>query len=448
MRRAASHSHRAGLEESSLTRARVLLLAYAALLAGFTLTIQRMSPHITARLATIDSLVERGSFAIEASSYSDTVDKVRIDGHYYSHQPPATAVAGAVVYYPLYLLGMRLGPRESLSYVILTFGLNGIATLAGMVFFFLALRWSTLPPMLHLPVAASLACGTLLLPFSTTLTSHSFCAALMAIGLYYYLLSQESTHTRGAAFWSGMAFSLSAAADHALLAFYGLFAVCILLRRQGRGRALWFFLPSLLTIVPTFAYYYAIGHSIKPFAARPELFAYPGSPWLATGESTARLTGGSWNSWAFAARYGFLLLLGKRGFLLYNPTACIALYGLARTVWTKAKFWREALAVSVGSAAIIAFYAFSSANFSGAAYSIRWFVPLLPLWWYFGPPAALENIRIWPPWKKFLLAGLCAMSLFYALAGAMNPWPEEWRGLSMPLSNITDTLNRPLFVPH
>jgi len=72
-----------------------------------------------------------------------------------------------------------------------------------------------------------------------------------------------------------------------MVVFYGLFGACILLRRQGRTRAFWFALPSLVTLAPTVAYYYAIGHSIKPFAARPELFIYPGSPWLATGESTA-----------------------------------------------------------------------------------------------------------------------------------------------------------------
>jgi hypothetical protein len=424
----------------------MLLLAYGALLAAFTAAIQRMSPHITTRLATIDSLVERGTFAIDGSPYEGTVDKVYIDGRYYSHQPPAIAVVGALVYYPLRLFGMRLDPDHPATYVLLTLALNGLSAMAGLVFFIRALKFTNLPQPLWLPLTASLACGTLLFPYSTTLTSHGICAGLLAIGLYCFLLSQESENARGAAFWSGMAFSLCAAADHAMLAFYGLFAACLLMRPARRVRALWFVLPAALTLVPTFAYYHAIGHSFKPFAARPELFAYPGSPWAGTGVSTVRLTGGSWNPWPFAVSYGCLMLVGRRGFLIYNPTSCLALYGLTRSIRMKAKYWREAVAVLAGSAAVITYYAFSSANFSGASYSIRWFVPLLPLWWFFGS-AAIERLESWTRWQKLVVAGLCAVSVCYAVAGALNPFPEEWHGYGMPLSNVLESLGRRLFAP-
>ena len=416
----------------------LLLLAYAVLLGGITLTMQKMSFQTTSRLATIESLVERGTFAIDGSPYETTGDKVYIDGRYYSHQPPLLALAGALVYYPLHRLGMRLGPDHAATYALVTFALNGLSTLAGMVFFFRTLQWTSLRQRLYVPITASLACGTLLLPFSATLNSHGFCAALMAIGLYCFLLSQESDAPHGAAFWSGMAFSLCAAADHAMLVFYALLGGCILLQPGRRGRMLWFVLPGILTLVPTCAYYYAIGHSIKPLAARAELFVYPGSFWTATGEFEQRLTGASWNPWPFAAIYGPLLLVGPHGFLIYNPTASLALYGLARSIWTKAKYWREAAAVLVGSAVVIAYYAFASVNYSGSTYSIRWFIPFLPLWWFFGT-AAIED---WTSWKKRLVVGLCALSFFYALAGALNPWPDPYHGYLTPLTNVRDELRR------
>ena len=418
----------------------LLLLGYATLLAGVTLARQSMSPHSTARLATIDSLVERGTFAIDGSPFVGTVDKVYVGGHYYAAQPPLTAVAGALVYYPLRHLGMRLNAGRNLTYVAVTFAMNALTTIIGLIFFFRSLRFSDLPRRWHLPLTASLALGTLVLPFSTTLNSHAFCAALMAIGLYYFLAGQESEQPRGAAFWSGLAFASACAADHAMLAFYGLFAVCILPRRDRWRHLLWFLLPGILTMAPTCAYYYAVGHSILPFNVRPELYVYPGSQWKPTGEAGTRLTGGSWNSLGFAARYGALMLVGvRRGFLIYNPASFLALYGLARTIRLRRKYWREGAAVATGSAAIVCYYAFSSSNYSGATYSIRWFIPFLPLWWFFGA-TALENIGTWGPWKKRLAAGLCALSVFYALAGAMDPWPYEWRGAEVPLINIRDAL--------
>jgi hypothetical protein len=332
---------------------------------------------------------------------------------------------------------MQLGPNHHAAYVVMTFAMNGLGMMVGLVFFFRALRWSSLPQRLHLPLTASLACGTLLLPFSTTSNSHGLCAALMAIGLYYYLISRESGV---AAFWSGLAFAVCGAADHTMLAFYGLFGVCILLGPGRRSRVLWFFLPGVLTMAATLGYYFTIGHSIKPFAARPELFVYPGSQWSMTGDPQARLTGVAWNPLSFALRYGALLLAGpRRGFLIYNPASWLALYGIALSVWRKAEYWREAVAVMVASAVVVGYYALASVNYSGWSYSIRWFIPFLPLWWFFGSPA-IKTFDGWALWKRRLLAGLVAISVFYAVAGALNPWPAPWHGPLLPLANVRDAI--------
>src|SRR4051794_38630571 len=80
---------------------------YALILLLFTAVEQRRSAHSDSRLDTIVSLVERGTFALGSPGY-DTIDKVYIDGRYYSHQPPLQAVAGAAIYYPLWRLGFLL----------------------------------------------------------------------------------------------------------------------------------------------------------------------------------------------------------------------------------------------------------------------------------------------------------------------------------------------------
>jgi hypothetical protein len=128
-------------------------------------------PRTESRLATIYSLVEHGTFAIDFAPY-ETVDKVYVDGRYYFHQPPLQALAGALVYCPLRWLGMRLGPDERATYTVVTFAVNGLSALACLMFFYRSLRWTSLRRELRLPLTASLGYGTLLLPFSITLKNY------------------------------------------------------------------------------------------------------------------------------------------------------------------------------------------------------------------------------------------------------------------------------------
>jgi hypothetical protein len=408
-----------------------LLCAYAALLFAATLALQRTSAHSTSRLDTIVSLVERGTFAIDLAPY-ETVDKVFVDGHYYSHQSPVQAVAGAVVYYPLWLAGLRLRPGRVAAYATVTFAVNGLMTVAALVFFWRALGWSDVPEAWRLPVASSLACGTLLLPFGTTMNGHALSAALLAMGLYYYV--------RGDAwFRAGLAFAMAGASDHAMLVFFGIFGFCVAARSGKNGAA--FFVAGALGLAPVGIYYYQVGHSLVPLAARPELFVYPGSVWSADGGIYNRLTGAAWNSCRFAASYGLRLLFGPHGFLIYNPAAWLALYGIAVVIRRREKYWREAAVVAAGSCVVIAYYAMSSVNDSGWTYSVRWFIPFLPLWWFFGAPPVTR----WSRRARWWAGALCALSVFYALAGTLNPWPSPYLGYRTPLANIVEEARRPHF---
>ena len=189
-----------------------LLVVYGTLLFAATMVFQRVSAHSTSRLATIESLVEQGTFAIDRASY-ETIDRVFVDGHYYSHQPPLQAIAGAAVYYPLWLAGLRLDPGRVAEYSIVTFAVNGLMTVLGLMCFWRALGWSEVPDRWRLPVTASLACGTLLLPFATTMNGHDFSAALVGMGLYFYVRGDS-------VFWAGLLFGLAGGSDHALLVFF------------------------------------------------------------------------------------------------------------------------------------------------------------------------------------------------------------------------------------
>ncbi len=398
-----------------------LLFAYALFLALATATLQRSSAHSTSRLATVESLVARGTFTIEASTFSDTIDKVKVGPHFYSHQPPGYAVLSAVLYFPLHHLGLRFSPRKSAAYAILTFLTNGLSTILALAIFYRALAWFNLRQSMRLLLAAGVACGTLILPYSTTYNVHGLVAAWLFIGFYCFLRAGMEESPRQWMLCSGLAFSACAALDHGAVFLYAAFCALLLARRERRQELLWFLLPACVTLLPTAGYYYVIGGSFKPLAARPELFAYPGSPWTdLSSPNHEDLTGGVWNSPWFALRYGLLCLFGPRGFLIYNPLIWVAIYGLGITIRRRLRFWQEAVAIALGSVSMMLYFFFASTNYSGWTYSIRWFVAFLFLWGFFVTPAADRLASRW--WLAIPVAVLASVSLFYALGGVANPW--------------------------
>jgi hypothetical protein len=404
----------AGWRADLLRRPALLLAAYAVLLAIPTCLLQRTSAHTTSRLATIDSLVSRGTFAIDGSIYFDTVDKVKIGPHYYSHQPPGHSLLASILYFPLYHLGIRFTPGKNYAVPILTLLTNGLSALLGLVLLFRALSWWDLSWELRLCITTVTGCGTLLLPYSTTLNVHGFVAAWLFFGFYLLVSSATAKSSNLLVFLAGLAFSLCASVDHATAAFYASFGLDLLLRPERRKQVIWFLLPACLTVAPTLVYYFVISGSIKPIAARPELFTYPGSIWA---QGKEQLTGAHWNSVGFALEYGLKCLFGRGGILTYSPVLIIAIYGMARTIRRRLRFWREAVAVAAASFLMLVYYSFASTNYGGWAYGIRWFVAISFLFCFFGGAAADLLVH-----RKWLVASLAFVSVVYAVGGMPDPW--------------------------
>ena len=271
--------------------------------------------------------------------------------------------------------------------------------------------------------------------YSTTFNVHGVMAAWLFIGLFCLLKSDRGERKPEWMFASGFIFSLCAAMDHGTVFFYAAFGAMLVLRREKFRNVALFVLPACLTLLPTAAYYYLIGGSIKPFATRPELFAYQGSYWTNTDPKINpfhdKLTGEHWNSPATAIRYGLACLFGPHGFLVYNPLLVIAIAGIVQTIRRRMLFWREAAAIACGSAVMMTYYFLASTNFGGWSYSVRWFVSVLFLWWFFVPAAADLFAR-----RKLLTVALATASVVYAVGGVANPWTTPDIGYSAPFVNI------------
>jgi hypothetical protein len=382
------------------------------------------------RIATVQSLVESGSFIIDNSIFKSTGDKVFINGHFYSDKPPVPAVLGAAVYLPLYHLGLALQHDSSVPYYLVTLLTVKLFWLLGSIAFFHALRFTGLEARKCFLASIALALGSLYFSWSTTFNSHELAASFLSIGFYFILRARFSTNVNlnlsGAAFF----LALASTADMPTGVFYALFLLYVWRDARLRSGVVFYLLPLLVTVLPAFAMTYSIHHSIVPVQIVKSYFDYPGSPWI----GSTQLSGTHGNNALFVLRYAPLLFIGPRGFLLYNPIAWVALWGLVRAIRQRGPFFNEAVVIATGSGILALYYVLFTSGYSGWSYSIRWFVPLLPLLFFFLYPyfEAYGHKRA----ARFRV--LLAVAVVIAFVGALNPWSDGSLSRAPFIANIEE----------
>ena len=370
---------------------------------------------------TTQALVERKTFAIDGFRLTElTIDKVYVRGHFYSDKAPGLALLAVPIYYPLYRAGIRIDDRRrNLVAVIITFLIVGISSLLCLAAFHDALRIVGLSDRARLLMTAGLAFGTLFLPWSTTLNNHAFSGAWTFIGFYYLLKAKsgEKVNIRLAA--AGAAMGLAAAADTTCTLFVGGFGLYVLASRVLRRGLFAYAIAALVLLLPGWIINYAISGSLRPMTTRAAFWHYPGSYW---DHSPERLTGITRNSPRFTIKYAFLSFFGSQGFLLYNPLLFIALYELVRLIRFRGPLWREAMLVLALSCPFVGFFLLYSSNFGGSSYSVRWFVTLIPLIWFFAYPF----FAAWTPAKRRIYATVWSLSAAIAAIGIFSQWPPTF----------------------
>jgi hypothetical protein len=374
-----------------------------------------MSWNDDSRMATIQSLVESRSFVIDRTDFVGTGDKAFIDGHFYSEKPPMPSVLGAAVYFPLYELGFPLHRGTNIAYYLITLLTVGSFWIAGVLAFFYSLRFTDLEPERRLLASLVLALGSLYFSWSTTFNNHELAAAFLAIGFCFLLRARHAVgSSRNNLAVAGLFASLAGTADMPTGVYYGVFLLYVLRDPLLRKQIIFYVAPLLLTLLPALAINYSIHHSILPIQIVRSYFEYPGSPWL----GSERLSGMNSNGVQFLLPYAFQTLIGPKGFLIYNPFLAIALWGLTREIWRKGRFFYEGVAVAAGSTCLALYYWLMTNNYAGWSYSIRWFVPMLPLLLFFLFPYFETFNSRRRAWYNVLLG----VSVVIACVGALNPW--------------------------
>ena len=403
-------SRETGLDLKNRIQKAIPLLPYVLLLLLLTKHAAN-SPNDQSRLATMESLVELGTFAIDDSTFKDTVDKIFVNGHFYSGKPPVLSFLGAGFYFILHHV-FRLSISDALTYYCLTLLLVGVPSILMLVFFSKSLAFTRLDPENHWIVTYALGGGTLILSYSVVLNNHTVAASLLYLAFYCWLRIKQLSYNRSKfLFGAGFLSALAGVIDTAALPFVALFY--ILLVSRTRSVALAYILGALGPFALHAVLNVAIVGDIFPAALfHSNLYHYPDSYWNnPIGIDTLNEP---------KLVYTFHSLIGHHGLFLLTPVLIFPLVMLIKILTNRFHpFRREAIAIGLGCLIIITTYLFWSSNYGGVAFGFRWFILFIPLLFFF---TAFFFVDVKSSRIRGLYYGLLYLSVVVAAIGVRNPW--------------------------
>ncbi len=144
------------------------------------------SANDRSRWCAVWSIVERGTFQIDEIRRVpgwDTIDMVKIDGHFYSTKPPMLAMLAAGIYAALRLLGWDLIQQTQWVSGITLLILNLVPYLGGLWLISRVLPVISSGLKTAIVVLVVLTFGTMAIPFLATLNNHvpAFAISLMVL---------------------------------------------------------------------------------------------------------------------------------------------------------------------------------------------------------------------------------------------------------------------------
>lgn len=241
------------------------------------------------RMATVDSLVKRGTWIIEESRFhkADTpvgtiIDKVQIDGHFYSSKPPVLPFLMAGHYWVLYQLGLDFDREAHHRFLVwhLTFVWTGLPFILIGVLFKIAARWFIEDPLVRLVGLFIILFGNELLGFAQTINNHVpgaflfFAAMVGGLGLVQGKLAPKPIHFM----WTGLSAGLLPTVEIPAC-FFCVLLWLYLLRAFPKETLIWFTLGAAPPLLLHFYLNFHLSGGIIPFYLRDEYYQWKGSYW-------------------------------------------------------------------------------------------------------------------------------------------------------------------------
>jgi hypothetical protein len=410
----------------TLTWVASLVIAISTLLVCWNLQETSLpNANTGSRYATVEALIDHGTYAIERTRYRRTIDKVKVGDHFYSSKPPLLPTATAGVYWVYQkLTGHTFVTHESQVVWFCSLITGALPHLLMLIYFFRFLRRWVASELAVLVGMFAIGFASLTTAYATTLNNHTVSATLAVIGFYY---AYQAVHApeRGRKPWilSGVCLGLLPGVDipaSAVSAAIGIY----LLVADRRKTLTWFALGALPGLVLHFALTYASTGSLVPAYMRKELYAYPGSYWLRPAGIDA-LQEPKW-------LYAFNTLLGHHGLFSMTPLFVFAGIALVRALRKRSPAHatarrREAWVVAGASGVLIAFYILYTSNYGGWCVGFRYWVVLMPLLFLFFAAWVDDFVhaaksRTAARWVWSLVLAGFLVSQYHVLDGLRDPW--------------------------
>jgi hypothetical protein len=323
------------------------------------------------RYATIESLVDHGTFHIDKSRYVRTIDKYKVGDNYISSKPPTLPAFGAAVYWVYQeLTGKTIARHEGDVVRTVSFWTGGVCHILFLIFFYRLSRLLFKRQLAVIVAMAGASFAYLGVGYATHINNHSTAAALAVCGLYFAVRIRLGRDVR-AWHWplSGLVLGILPAVDLPGLAITG--AVFIYLLTHDRKKTLLWFLPGLLPgVVAHFALTYYISGSFKPFYFNRELKTFK--------EFYFRKAGGIDGLYEPKPTYAFNVLFGHHGLFSMTPLYLFGLWELVRSIKTR-RLLAESLVILASVLAFLGFFIMRTHNYGGWAVGMRHLVPIMPL---------------------------------------------------------------------
>ncbi len=378
----------AGDDRLFLNLIAALIICASAVMVMWNLqTRSKKNSNTGSRYATIEAIVDYGTFAIDDSVYNFTIDKVKVDGHYYSSKPPTLPTYGAGIYWAYQkLTGKRIATDEGDVLWVIGMGTGWLTHVVLLIYFFKLAQLLFRRRLAQIGSLIALAFGCLSVAFATTLNNHSFGACLAFATLYHCVCVRQQRdrwwHWVACGLYAGFLPAIDLPSGLISMAAFGLLA-----QHDWRRALLWFAPATLPGLSSSLILSYISSGSVVPVYMRSELYKYAGSYW--------NHRGGIDSLREPKHIYAFHALLGHHGLFSMTPLFCFSLVGFYYALRRRAAWWWESLAVASVVVVTVVFYIVRTRNYGGWSVGMRWFVPLMPLlMFYFG--VWLERVKLEP----------------------------------------------------
>jgi len=364
------------------------------------------------RFATIESLVDRGTFAIDRSPFADTKDEYRYRGRLYSDKSPLLQLEGAAAAEAVRVFGISLGRAQGAAIYLTTLLTIGPWFALGIVYAYAFQRDLGFDRRIALAVALATGFATLGFPYAAVF-SNPVPTGVASLAAIFHL--RRASDRRVDAVLGGLFLAVAFAFDAGSVTVF-LAALFVLLP----VRPLSTIALAIAAIVPLvglqLAYNRNVSTGFGPPALNQATWSDPHSPFYLAHPTVLRLAGP-----AAYAGYGVALLVGNQGLFSYSPLMLASLAGFVA-------MWRSdvpekrvlAFAIAVSSIVYAALVWLQTQDFASSTYGDRRWVAIsyllcVPLGEVF---LAARTSRI----GRIALAALVAVSAAIAVLGTVAPF--------------------------